>query len=303
VNRILLAGATGQLGRELARALQPLGVVATPRRAEMDLSKPDSLRQAIRSLAPDVIVNAAGYTTVDKAESEPELALQVNGIAPGVIAEEAKRTGALLIHYSTDYVFDGRHEEPYVEDDATNPVNVYGRTKLHGERAIVAAGGAYLILRTSWIYSAQPPNFVLTMLRLAREKKELAVVDDQIGSPTWARALAEGTARLLDRTAALRALPGIYHFAAWGYTSRFQFARRLLELARERLPGYAASPVLRPITTAEFPLPAARPLNAATSKARLLQAFGVRIPDWESLLHAFLTDLAAGSGWQRCLER
>ena len=288
-------------GRELAGALQPLGPIALPRRREMDLANPDSIRTAIRTIAPGIIVNAAGYTTVDKAESEPDLAMQVNGIAPGVIAEEARRIDALLVHYSTDYVFDGAHEEPYTEDDPPNPVNVYGQTKLAGERAITAVGGAHLILRTSWIYSAQPPNFVLTMLKLAREKRELAVVDDQVGSPTWARALAGTTARVLGQNEHARAAPGTYHCAAWGHTSRFHFAKRILEVARELAPDYAASAVLRPISTAEFPLPAARPLNAATSKERLLQVFGVRIPGWESLLRAFLKDLTGRPDWQRCL--
>ena len=301
MSRVLLAGATGQLGRELVGALQPLGSVAMPRHREMDLANPDSIRTAIRAAAPEIIVNAAGYTTVDKAESEPDLAMQVNGIAPGVIAEEARRIDALLVHYSTDYVFDGAHEEPYTEEDLPNPANIYGKTKLAGERAIAAVGGAHLILRTSWIYSAQPPNFVLTMLRLAREKRELAIVDDQTGSPTWARALAEATAQVLGQAGHARTAPGIYHFAAWGYTSRFHFAKRILEIVRELAPDYTASPVLRPISTAEFPLPATRPLNAATSKERLLQVFGVRIPGWESLLRAFLKDLTGRPDWQRCL--
>ena len=165
----------------------------------MDLADPDSIRRAIRDARPEIIVNAAAYTKVDKAESEPDLAMQVNGVAPGIMAEEAKRLGAILVHYSTDYVFDGELDRPYVEDDPPNPVNAYGKTKLAGERAIEAVGGRHLILRTSWVYSARGSNFVLTVLRLAREKPELAMVDDQTGSPTWARALAEATAELLRR--------------------------------------------------------------------------------------------------------
>jgi dTDP-4-dehydrorhamnose reductase len=172
-------------------------------------------------------------------------------------------------------------------------VNVYGRTKLHGERAIVAAGGAYLILRTSWIYSAQPPNFVLTMLRLAREKKELAVVDDQIGSPTWARALAQATVDILQYHERARSAPGIYHLSAWGQISRFKFARRIFEIAGQLSADYAALPVLRPISTAEFPLPASRPLNAATSKEKIARVFGLRMSTWEAQLHGFLSAFLA----------
>jgi dTDP-4-dehydrorhamnose reductase len=299
VSRVLLAGATGQLGRELTASLKTLGPTASPPRTEMDLTSADTIRRAIRAAAPEIIVNAAGYTTVDKAESEFDLAMRVNGVAPGVIAEEAKRLGALLVHYSTDYVFDGAHEDPYVETDPPNPVNAYGRSKLAGERAIAAVGGAYLILRTSWIYSAQPPNFVLTILRLAREKRELAVVDDQIGSPTWARTLAAATARLLEKAELARGAAGIYHFAAWGQTSRFHFAKRIVEIARELRPDGPAPPVLRPVSTDEYPLPAARPLNAATNKERLLRVFGIRMPGWDTLLRAFLTDLAARPDWQR----
>ena len=293
MSRILLVGATGQLGRELAGALQPLGPIALPRRREMDLANPDSIRTAIRAVAPEIIVNAAGYTTVDKAESEPDLAMQVNGIAPGVIAEEARRIDALLVHYSTDYVFDGAHEEPYTEDDPPNPVNVYGKTKLAGERAITAVGGPHLILRASWIYSAQAPNFVLAMLKLGREKKELVVVDDQVGSPSWAHSLAEATTGLLRQPERARQETGIYHLSAQGYTTRFKFAKRIFEIAREIAPASTGTPLLRPITTAEYPLPAARPLNAATSKEKIKRVFGVEMADWETQLRAFLCDLTA----------
>ena len=291
MSRVLLAGATGQLGRELVVSLKTLGPTASPSRTEMDLTSADTIRRAIRAAAPEIIVNAAGYTTVDKAESEPDLAMQVNGVAPGVIAEEAKRLGALLVHYSTDYVFDGAHEEPYVETDPPNPVNAYGRSKLAGERAITAVGGAYLILRTSWIYSAQPPNFVLTMLKLAREKRELTVVDDQIGSPTWARTLAAATTTILGKPERARDTPGIFHLSAWGHTSRYNFAIRILDIAREFSPECATPPIVRAITSAGFPLPAARPLNAATNKEKVARVFGLRIPAWEAQLREFMSTL------------
>ena len=291
MTHILLAGRTGQVGRELERLLSRGVRLAALGRQKMDLCSPDSIRRAVRGISPDIIVNAAAYTAVDKAESEPELAMQVNGVAPGVLAEEAKRVNALLVHYSTDYIFDGVHAEPYVEEDVPNPRNTYGKTKLEGERAIAAAGGAYLILRTSWIYSAQPPNFVLTMLKLGREKKELAVVDDQVGSPTWARALAEATTELLRQSDRARQASGVYHFSAQGYTSRFNFAKRIFEVAREISHTATGSPVLRPITTAEYPLPAARPLNAATSKEKIRRVFGVEMPEWEDQLRGFLKEI------------
>ncbi len=290
---ILVTGRTGQVGRELVRLLPAAGRVVAPGRQELDLASPDAIRKAFREIAPDIIVNAAAYTAVDQAESEAELAMQVNGIAPGVMAEEAKRLNALLVHYSTDYVFDGFQTEPYVEEDAPNPLNTYGKTKLEGERAIAAAGGAYLILRTSWLYSAKPPNFVLTMLKLGRERKELSVVDDQVGSPTWALALAEATVRLLSKPELARRAGGLYHLSAQGYTTRFNFAQRIFEIAHELSHGAMAVPVLHPITTAEYPLPAARPLNAATSKSKIKRVFGIEMADWKSQLKMCMTDILA----------
>jgi len=291
VTVILVTGKTGQVGRELVRCLQPLGRVIATGRRELDLASPNSIRSVMREHSPDIVVNAAAYTAVDKAESEPDLAMQVNAIAPGVLAEEAKRAGALLVHYSTDYIFDGLLGRPYIEEDAPNPLNVYGKTKLAGERAIAAVGGVFLILRTSWIYSDQPPNFVLTMLKLAREKRELAVVDDQVGSPTWARSLAAATADLLRQDKLARKNPGIYHLSAQGYTTRFDFARRIFEIAREVSPTFTAAPALRPITSAEYPLPATRPLNAATSKEKVKRVFGVEMPGWELELRSCLQEL------------
>lgn len=299
MTRILLIGRTGQLGWELARVLPSHGQVAALDRSQMELTEPDSVRKAIRAASPDIIVNAAAYTAVDKAESEPDLAMQVNGVAPGVIAEEAKRAGALLIHYSTDYVFDGTKAAPYTEDDPPNPLNAYGKSKLAGERAIAACGCAYIILRTSWVYAGRGSgNFVTTILRLAREKSELPVVSDQIGSPTWARALAEASGELVAQAAQAREVPGIYHLAARGYASRFDFARRILEIARDTSHDKSGWASPRPITTAEYPLPARRPLSVATSKDKIKEAFGIEMPDWEVQLRSFLAEFLK-SGNQR----
>jgi dTDP-4-dehydrorhamnose reductase len=293
VKRILLIGKTGQVGWELQHSLPPLGPVIALDRTQMDLTRPDSIRRTIRDAAPDIIVNAAGYTAVDKAESEPDLAMQVNAVAPGVMAEEAKRMNALLVHYSTDYVFDGKRSTPYTETDEPNPLNTYGKSKLDGERAIAASGCAHLILRASWIYSSRGTNFVLTMLRLAREREELAVVDDQIGSPTWARALAQTTSELLGKVRRTKEETGIYHLSAAGYTSRYDFAKRIIEIARQLSGEKEGWATVRPITNAEYPLPAKRPLNAATSKEKLKRVFGIEMPVWTEQLDSYLHELAA----------
>lgn len=292
---ILLTGKTGQVGRELQCTLAPLGRVVAPDHGQMDLTSLDAIRKTFRETSPDIIVNAAAYTAVDRAEAEPDLAMLVNAIAPGVMAEEARRTNALLVHYSTDYIFDGLHAQPYVEEDVPNPLNAYGRSKLEGERAIAAVNGEFLILRTSWIYSAQPPNFVLSMLTLAREKRELAVVNDQVGSPTWARALASATVDVLRDLQRARRAGGIYHLSAQGYTTRFDFARRIFETAAQIAPASVRPPALRPITTSEYPLPAARPLNVATSKEKIKRAFGIEIPGWEAQLQGFLREFLSGA--------
>ncbi|MBM3358530.1 MAG: dTDP-4-dehydrorhamnose reductase [Betaproteobacteria bacterium] len=289
--RILLAGKTGQLGSELVVALGPLGHVVATGREEMDLANPDSIRRAIRDAKPAIIVNAAGYTTVDKAEAEPDLAMQVNGVAPGILAEEAKHVGAALIHYSTDYVFDGERKELYTEEDAPNPVNVYGKTKLAGERAIESAGGVYIILRTSWIYSSGGPNFVLAILRLAREKKELGVVNDQTGSPTRARRLAEASADLLRCGEAIREQSGIYHLSAMGHTSRYEFARAIIGAMRELTGSSDGWATIKPITSDQYPLPARRPPHPVTDKTKIKQVFGIEMPRWEDQLRAFLAEL------------
>ena len=274
--RILIAGKNGQIGWELQRTLGALGKVTALGRAEMDLSKPDAIRVRMRDIKPDIIVNAAAYTAVDKAESEPDLALAVNGVAPGIMAQEAKRLGALLVHYSTDYVFDGAKSSPYTEDDMPNALSVYGKTKLAGERAITASGGAHLIIRTSWVYSGRGSNYLLTILRLAREKKELAVVDDQIGSPTWARDIAVTTARVLDEP---KERSGLFHLSASGATSRFGFASEILRISGHTLP-------IRPIPSAEYPSPAARPANSVLDNSRFRTNFGFGLPAWQlSLKH------------------
>jgi dTDP-4-dehydrorhamnose reductase len=297
--RILVTGANGQVGWELQRTLQTLGQVFACDRAMLDLANPDSIRGKVRDIRPDVIVNAGAYTAVDKAESEPELALAVNGVAPGVLAEEAKRLGALLVHYSTDYVFDGAKKQPYLETDVPGPVGAYGSSKLAGEQAIAAAGGAHLILRTSWVYGGRGKNFLLTMLRLASERDELRVVDDQVGTPTWCRTIAEATSQVvaklslgngveLDRAIGMR---GMYNLVAGGRVSWCGFARAIVEGTRSWRAGTA--PKLTPITTAEYPLPARRPANSVLSNQKLREAFGIYCPNWDHALTLCLADLAA----------
>jgi dTDP-4-dehydrorhamnose reductase len=288
VARILVAGKTGQLGWELQTALPALGDVITLDRAQMDLTSADSIRAALRQHRPDIIVNAAGYTIVDKAESEPELVWHVNAVAPGVIAEEAKRLDALLLHYSTDYVYDGTKGATYTEDDAPNPLNTYGKSKLAGEQAVAAAGCAHLILRASWIYSDRGNNFVLMALRLAREREQVAMVADQVGSPCWARTLARATADLLEKVKAQRDITGVYHFSAANHTTRYDFATHIIARARGRLPQQVRWATLTRTTTANYPLPAARPLNVATSKDKLRRDFGITMPTWEEQIDAYI---------------
>jgi len=295
LSRILVAGANGQVGFELLASLARHGQVIAAGRERMDLSRPDSIRRSVREIGPDLIVNAAAYTAVDQAESEPELAMAVNGIAPGILAEEAKRLGAALIHYSTDYVFDGTKAEPYAEDDAACPINAYGMSKLAGERAIQAVGVPHLILRTSWIYGMRGKNFLLTILRLAREREELRIVDDQIGAPTWSRALAEATGGVLKRLGygkpgfidACAAKSGLYHASAAGQTSWHGFAAAILAHAASAELGQSAYaldrvPALKPIPTEQYPLPARRPPYSVLANAKLQSAFRVMVPDWET---------------------
>jgi len=270
--RILLTGRNGQVGWELLKALAPLGEIVAPDRARLDLRDPARTREAVRGANPDVIVNAAAYTAVDQAESEREAAFALNAAAPGVLAEEAKRSGALLVHYSTDYVFDGSKPAPYVEEDEPNPINVYGASKLAGERAIAAAGCRHLILRTSWVYGPRGSNFMLTMLRLARERPELRVVDDQVGAPTSSLAIARATAQLLRPGA-----HGTYHLSAAGRTSWCGFARAILARAG------IATPVTA-IRSEDYPAPARRPRNSRLNCARLRADFGLTLAPWEEQL-------------------
>jgi len=289
VRKILLTGKNGQVGWELRRTLTPLGDVVAVGHQEMDLANPDSVRSMIREVRPHLIVNAGAYTAVDKAESEPNLAMAINGVAPGIMAEEAKRLDAAIIHYSTDYVFDGTKKLPYDEDDTPNPLNVYGQTKLAGERAIQASGVPHLILRTSWVYGARGKNFLLTILRLARERSELKIVDDQIGAPTWCRMLAEVTSQMLSqhyssvtRPPSIADISGLYHVVCGGHTSWHGFARKILEV----IYGHAshAMPELMPIPTTEYPTPAKRPLNSRLSTEKLKRMCGLIVPSWEESL-------------------
>ena len=276
---ILLTGAAGQLGFELARLLTAHGEVEALDRAALDLADADAVAAAVRRVGPQIIVNAAGYTAVDRAESEPALADAINARAPAVLAEEAKRLDALLIHYSTDYVFDGNSREPYREEDQAKPLNVYGSSKLAGERAITAAGAAHLILRTSWIYGLHGQNFLLTMRRLAATRDELRVVADQFGVPNWSRVLAEATASLVSRgPAALAEKTGIYHLSGRGRASWFDFARAIFD-GDDR-------PRVVPITTAEYPTPARRPASAVLATDKFEAAFGFALPDWHEMLAA-----------------
>ena len=283
--KILLTGANGQVGWELRRTLATLGEVVAVDSQAMNLTDADGIRGVIRALRPQVIVNSAAYTAVDKAESEPQLAHAVNAVAPGILAEEAKRIGAILVHYSTDYVFDGSGETPWKEDAASAPLNVYGASKLAGEQAIEAVGGRHLIFRTAWVYGTRGGNFLLTMRRLFRERPELKIVADQIGAPTWCRSLAEATAQglaqcLSPQRGADRPEPwGVYHMTNAGETAWHGFAQDIL-----RLEPPAAPPSLLPIPSADYPTPARRPLNSRLDNGKLARVFGIRLPPWQTAL-------------------
>jgi dTDP-4-dehydrorhamnose reductase len=275
--KILLTGKNGQIGWELCRALAPLGEIAAYDRAELDLAAPDLIVAGVRSAMPDVVINAAAYTAVDQAEREPDAAHAINAVAVSVLAEEAKRAGALLIHYSTDYVFDGTKGAPYVEEDVPNPLNEYGRSKLAGEQAIRETGGPHLILRTSWVYSARGRNFFLTMKRLLQEKEEVRVIVDQVGAPTCAAVIADATAAILRKRD--RQPSGVYHLTAAGSTSWHGFATEIAR--RER----SATRVV-PIPSEAYPSPARRPRNSRLSNEKLLRQFAIALPSWEDGLKA-----------------
>jgi len=279
--RILVLGRHGQVGTALTQSLQGLGELITLDRSQLDLSNPDAIRTVLRELQPQMIINAAACTAVDAAESDEATAFQINAEAPRVIAEESERLGAALVHYSTDYVFDGGKQGAWLEDDATAPLSVYGRSKLAGEKAITDVGGTHLILRTSWVYGLHGKNFLLTMLKLAETRDELAIVDDQIGAPTWAVTIADATAAIIrdaGEPAQLAALSGIYHLCAGGYTSWFGFAQAIFSHT-----SVQRKPKLRPITTAEYPTPAKRPSNSMLNTDKFRHTFG-DLPAWDSAL-------------------
>lgn len=274
---ILVTGAQGQIGFELARLLLPHGDVVATDRATLDLADPDAIVAAMRGVKPALIVNAGAYTAVDRAETEPALAHAVNGRAPGIFAEEAKRLGATLIHFSTDYVFDGRRTSPYPEDAPTGPQNVYGASKLEGEHAIAMTGAHALVLRTSWVYGLRGNNFLLTIRRLAAQRDELAIVADQIGVPNWSHMLAAATARIVGTgLPAVAARSGLYHLSCTGRASWYDFARAIV--------GEAPRPRVVPITTAEYPAPARRPANGVLATTRFEATFGFALPDWRDAL-------------------
>ena len=284
--KILITGQHGQVSRELQQQLQTSAQLIVLGRDGLDLANPDQIRQQVRSHRPDLIINAAAHTAVDQAESEPDAAFAINAIAPGILAEEAKTLGIALIHYSTDYVFDGSKPAPYTEADTPNPLGVYGQSKLAGEQAIAAVGGQYLILRTSWVYSSHGKNFLLTMRRLLQEKPHMRIVDDQIGAPTWAGTLAGITRTLIERWQAGEAGEwGVYHLTAQGHTSWFGFAEAIAEHLRAEGKPCAE---LEAIPSSAYPTPARRPLNSRLDCSRLQQQWQVSLPQWQDALRECL---------------
>lgn len=286
--KILLIGKNGQVGWELRRTLAPLAEVVAVDYPEINLTDTPALRALVAGTRPALVVNAAAYTAVDKAETETELCRQVNAVAPGVLAGEAKKLGALMVHYSTDYIFDGAKTSPYVETDAPNPLGAYGRTKLEGDRAVKASGADHLIFRLCWVYGARGQNFMLTMQRLAREREKLRVVGDQFGCPTWSRMIAETTALALKQVLAGAdgsVFNGEYHLAAGGQTDWHGFASRIIEWMPEAERKCRA---VEKITTPEYPTPARRPAYSVLDCGKLQKTFGLRLPDWEASLRQVL---------------
>ena len=280
--KILLTGKTGQVGGELNSILKDMGELVSVGREQLDLSKIDSIEPAVLDILPDIIINAAAYTAVDNAEEEPGLAMTINGVAPGVLAEAAKKVGASLIHYSTDYVFDGRSDTPYREEDATCPLSIYGESKLTGEKNIAKTGIPYLILRTSWVYSLQGKSFLRTIKKLAAERDTLRIVDDQIGAPTWANSIALATRKIIDqclRDRAESSLSGVFHLTCQGQTSWHGFAKEILNLSDK-----SHDTSLLPIPTSDYPTPAARPLYSLLSNNKLKKIFAFEMPHWHDAL-------------------
>jgi dTDP-4-dehydrorhamnose reductase len=294
---ILLLGKNGQVGWELQRSLAPLGELVacdfdSPGEMRADFSQPESLRALVRRVKPDVIVNAAAHTAVDKAETEVELARALNATSPGVVAEEAAMLGALVLHYSTDYVFDGSGSHSRDEGAATAPLSIYGQTKLEGEQRVQASGCSHVILRTSWVFAARGGNFAKTMLKLAAEREQLKVVDDQVGAPTSAELLADVSAHVILRVLAKPQLGGLYHCVAGGETSFFGYARHVLERARAagrqlKLPADA----LLAIASSDYPTPAARPLNSRLATHKLRETFGLSLPHWTVGVNRMLDEI------------
>ena len=298
--KILLLGKNGQVGWQLQRALAPLGeIVALERKdAGGDLADPQGLAAAVCAAKPQVIVNAAAYTAVDKAESEPQLARLINTEAPAALAREAAASGALLVHYSTDYVFDGSGSAPWQESDATGPLNVYGTTKLAGEQAIAASGCAHLTFRTSWVYAAHGDNFIKTMLRLAATRERLTVIDDQKGAPTGAELIADVTAHAISQTLQQPAKAGLYHLTAAGEASWFDYAQYVLALARQARPQgvKTAAGGVQPIASSQYPAAARRPLNSRLDTRRLQAAFGLQMPPWQQGVTRVLREILESRG-------
>jgi len=286
--RILIIGKVGQVGWELQRTIVALGHITSVDYPEIDLTNNDSISKYVREANPQVIINAAAYTAVDKAETETERCQQINGTAPGILAAEARKLGALLIHYSTDYVYDGTKKTAYLETDSPNPVSAYGRSKLAGDLGVQQSGANHLIFRLCWVYGARGQNFMLTMMRLAREREKLRIVNDQFGCPTWSRMIAETTALALKQVIAsadLERYTGIYHLAASGHTTWHGFAQAIISSmpASDRKCSQ-----IDPITTTEYPLPAKRPAYSVLSCEKLRQTFGLQLPDWRDSLQQVL---------------
>ncbi len=298
--KILLLGSTGQVGWELHRSLQPLGEVVScdfdsPADRRANFLEPDTVSTLVNRVRPDVIVNAAAYTAVDRAESEPQLVRLINATTPGVIAKTANQLGALLVHYSTDYVYDGSGDAPRDEMAATGPLSVYGSTKLEGEDLIRSSGCRHIILRTSWVYAARGNNFIKTMLRLAAERDALSVINDQIGAPTGADLLADVTALVISKITNGQGATGLYHCVSTGATSWFEYARFVIEWARANgLPVKVPDDEIRPIATSAYPTPATRPLNSRLSTKKLSDAFSLHLPAWQIGVERMLREMSHG---------
>jgi len=287
--RVLLLGANGQLGTEFTSLLQNEYDLTALARAQADFSQPDQVARIVADLKPEIILNAAAYTAVDRAESEPELAFLVNAKTPELLAQQAARCGALLVHYSTDYVFDGAKPGPWLEDDPTGPLSVYGRTKLAGEQAIAAQAGKYLIFRTSWVFAPHGKNFLLTILRLARERDKLTIVADQKGAPTSAAAIARATQQVLESGG--ETTSGVYHMTCAGETTWHAFAQAIVEEASGALHG--KRPEVLPIPASQYPTPATRPANSVLDNGKLLRTFGVALPHWRQALGEAVSQIPA----------